>query len=62
MSGPTVRELALSEVGLRIDYFHDASDEYLQVLGVQRKLLPSREAWHAHYEHEFSLPIAERPG
>ena len=31
---PVVRELDLSEVGFRIDYFHDASDEFLQTLGV----------------------------
>src|SRR6202012_4243934 len=50
----------LAEVGFRIDYFHDASDEYLQTLGVERAQLPEREAWHAPYEHEFSLPIRER--
>ena len=39
-----VRELLLPEVGVRIDYFHDASDEHLLMLGVDRALLPSREA------------------
>jgi RimJ/RimL family protein N-acetyltransferase len=57
---PVVRELDLSEVGFRIDYFHDASDEFLQTLGVARERLPEREEWRAHYEHEFSLPIRER--
>lgn len=40
----TVREMRLDEVDLRIDYFHDASDEYLRTLGVDRALLPAREA------------------
>jgi RimJ/RimL family protein N-acetyltransferase len=57
---PIVRELELSEVSFRIDYFLDASDEYLQTLGVGRARLPEREAWLAHYEYEFSLPIRER--
>jgi RimJ/RimL family protein N-acetyltransferase len=57
---PIVRELELSEIGFRIDYFHDASDAFLQTLGIERARLPEREAWQAHYEHEFSLPIGER--
>jgi RimJ/RimL family protein N-acetyltransferase len=60
MGDPIVRELELSEVGFRIDYFHNASEEFLQTLGVARERLPGREEWRAHYEHEFSLPIRER--
>jgi RimJ/RimL family protein N-acetyltransferase len=55
-----VRPLRLEEVGLRIDYFHGASDEYLLKLGVDRALLPSREDWFAYYEEDFARPIAER--
>src|SRR5437867_3755965 len=57
---PIVRPLRLDEVGLRIAYFHDASDEYLLKLGVDRALLPSREDWLANYEEDFARPIAER--
>jgi RimJ/RimL family protein N-acetyltransferase len=60
MGGLLVRELALAEVGVRIDYFHDASDDYLLRLGVRREQLPSREVWHAHYQRDFALPIPER--
>jgi RimJ/RimL family protein N-acetyltransferase len=60
VGGAVVRPMRLAEVGARIDYFHDASDEYLQMLGVQRSRLPSREDWLAGYEREFALPIAER--
>jgi RimJ/RimL family protein N-acetyltransferase len=61
VGGPVVRPMRLSEVGYRIDYFLDASDEYLRRLGVERAQLPSRADWLADYEREFALPIAERP-
>lgn len=60
MGEPIVRPLRLDEVDLRIAYFHDASDEYLLKLGVDRALLPSREAWRAYYEEDFARPLAER--
>jgi RimJ/RimL family protein N-acetyltransferase len=56
----TVREMQLSEVGIRIDYFHDASDEYLRVLGVDRALLPTRQAWLAFYEEDCARAIRDR--
>jgi RimJ/RimL family protein N-acetyltransferase len=56
----TVREMRLSEVGIRIDYFHNASDEYLRMLGVDRSLFPTREAWQAFYEEDCSRPIRDR--
>jgi RimJ/RimL family protein N-acetyltransferase len=57
---PIVRPMRLDEVDVRIDYFHDASDEYLRFLGVDRALLPERAAWRAHYEEDFARPLAER--
>ena len=55
-----VREMTLSEVHLRIEYFHNATDDHLRVLGVDRALLPSREAWQALYEADYARPVAER--
>lgn len=55
----TVREMQLAEVGIRIDYFHEASDEHLERLGVDRALLPTREAWLAFYEEDFARPVPE---
>jgi RimJ/RimL family protein N-acetyltransferase len=52
--------MRLSEVGIRIGYFHDASDEYLRMLGVDRSLLPTREAWQSFYEEDCSRPIRDR--
>jgi RimJ/RimL family protein N-acetyltransferase len=56
----SVREMRLDEVELRIAYFHDASDEYLQTLGVDRALLPSRAAWREFYEADHARPLAQR--
>jgi RimJ/RimL family protein N-acetyltransferase len=56
----TVREMQLTEVGIRVDYFHDASDEHLRLLGVDRSLLPSRRAWHAFYREDYARPIRDR--
>jgi RimJ/RimL family protein N-acetyltransferase len=55
-----VRELLLSEVRIRIDYFHSSSDEHLAMLGVDRRLLPSRQAWQEIYDADYARPIRER--
>jgi RimJ/RimL family protein N-acetyltransferase len=59
-AGLRVRAMRLEEVGIRIDYFHDASDEYLQLLGVERERLLSRRAWREFYEADFAKPIRDR--
>jgi RimJ/RimL family protein N-acetyltransferase len=58
--GAVVRPMRLDEVDVRIDYFHDASDAYLVKLGVDRALLPSKDAWRAFYEQDFARPLDER--
>jgi RimJ/RimL family protein N-acetyltransferase len=58
--GAVVRPMRLDEVDVRIDYFHDASDDYLARLGVDRALLPSKAAWRSFYEQDFARPLAER--
>jgi RimJ/RimL family protein N-acetyltransferase len=55
-----VREMQLSEVGVRIDYFHDSSDDHLRTLGVDRTLLLSREQWRSVYEEDHARPIEQR--
>jgi RimJ/RimL family protein N-acetyltransferase len=55
-----VRPMRLEEVGIRIDYFHDASDEYLAQLGADRARMPGRDTWRAYYEEDFARPLAER--
>jgi len=56
----SVREMQLSEVGIRIDYFHDSSDDHLRTLGVDRALLPSRTAWRELYETDYARTIQDR--
>ena len=56
----TVREMQLAEVDIRISYFHDASDEHLRLLGVDRSLLPTRPAWRAFYREDYARPIRDR--
>lgn len=55
-----VREMQLAEVGIRIDYFHGASDQHLRTLGVDRSLLPTPDAWRASYEEDFARPVHAR--
>jgi RimJ/RimL family protein N-acetyltransferase len=55
-----VREMRLSEVGIRIDYFHDATDDHLLALGVERALLPTREEWLSFYEEDDARAINAR--
>lgn len=55
-----VREMRLSEVAIRIDYFHNATDEHLLLIGVDRALLPSRAAWLKFYENDYTLPVEKR--
>jgi RimJ/RimL family protein N-acetyltransferase len=55
-----VRELREDEIGLRIDYFHSASDEHLERLGVARELLPDPVVWRSYYEQDYRRPIELR--
>jgi RimJ/RimL family protein N-acetyltransferase len=55
-----VRELAAAEMDVRIRYFHDASDEHLELMGVDRALLPPPDEWAATYITDAALPREER--
>ena len=54
------RPMLLSETDIIIDYFHSASPEFLNTLGVDPSLLLERAQWKARFEHLFALPIEER--
>ncbi|MEL7491853.1 MAG: GNAT family protein [Pseudomonadota bacterium] len=56
----TVREMAPEELDLRIDYFLNASADYLRTLGVAPDLLAPREKWRADCREEMARPITER--
>jgi RimJ/RimL family protein N-acetyltransferase len=55
-----VKEMALAEVGLVIDYFHDSTPEHLETMGVDPTRLPARESWRAWYAAEYEKPAKER--
>ena len=57
---PIARPMRPAEASLIIDYFHNASPEFLHGLGVDPAKLPAREQWRAHYDREFSLPVEQR--
>ena len=56
----SVREMRLDEVGLIIGYFHDASAEHLETLGVDPTRLPEPARWQERYAREYGLPYEKR--
>jgi RimJ/RimL family protein N-acetyltransferase len=56
----TVREMTLAETEIIIDYFHDSTPEYLEMLGVDPTRLPPPEAWRERFARECALPVEKR--
>lgn len=52
--------MTLQEVVIRIRYFHEASDEHLISLGVDRTLLPKPDDWLAFHERDYARPPSDR--
>jgi RimJ/RimL family protein N-acetyltransferase len=44
----------------RIAYFHEATDEHLDRLGVDRSRLPRPDAWRASFAQNLACPVEER--
>lgn len=59
-AGVVVRELRLDEAAVRINYFHDSTDEHLRKLGVDRNRLLSPDAWYSWYEQDYARPVEQR--
>lgn len=55
-----IREMALDEVGLIIDYFHGSTPEHLETLGVDPTRLPTRRDWRERYVGEYNKPVRDR--
>jgi|SRR5271155_3247303 len=55
-----IREMGLDEVDLIIDYFHGATPEHLETMGVDPTRLPTREDWREWYVAEYGRPVKER--
>jgi RimJ/RimL family protein N-acetyltransferase len=56
----SVREMQLEEVETVIDYFHNATPEHLELLGVDPTRLPSKVQWKQFYEYDYSQPRERR--
>lgn len=55
-----IREMALTEVDLIIDYFHGSTSEHLETLGVDPTRLPTRQGWRERYAREYGKPVQDR--
>lgn len=55
-----IREMALDEVDVIIDYFHGSTVEHLEMLGVDPTRLPSPQAWRERYFGEYEKPVQDR--
>jgi RimJ/RimL family protein N-acetyltransferase len=56
----SVRAMIIAEAGLMMDYFHHATPEHLELLGVDPTRIASRSAWHERLQRELELPVRER--
>lgn len=55
-----VRLMKLEESHLVVDYFHGASPEHLELLGVDPTRLPSPSAWQERLQSELARPLENR--
>jgi RimJ/RimL family protein N-acetyltransferase len=49
-----------AEAGMIIDYFHSATPEHLETVGLDPTRFPTPERWRRRYETESGLPYRER--
>lgn len=52
--------MSVVDAGVRVDYFHDAPDDLLDKMGVDRHQLPDRDAWLERHCEDLSGPIEHR--
>jgi RimJ/RimL family protein N-acetyltransferase len=55
-----VRVMRRDETALIIDYFHGATPEFLEAMGVDPTRLPARTVWLERFSQEFSRADRER--
>jgi RimJ/RimL family protein N-acetyltransferase len=56
----SVRQMELAEAQLIIDYFHTATPEHLELLGVDPTRLPDPGRWMDGYAADYGKPIQDR--
>ena len=55
-----VREMAVEDADLIIEYFHGSTPEHLELLGVDPTRLPPPERWRERYANECATPVRYR--
>lgn len=56
----TVRLMNSSETQIIIRYFHEATPEHLEMLGVDPTRLPPPKLWQKLFDEELARPVGER--
>lgn len=56
----SIRAMRLADFAMRVAYFHEATDEHLARLGVDRSRLPDPEEWQAEFADNLALPLERR--
>lgn len=56
----TVRKMMGSEAKVIIEYFLQATPEYLEILGVDPSRLPPPQSWRERFQRQSALPIERR--
>ena len=56
----SIRPMQLDDFAVRVAYFHEATDEHLDRLGVERSLLPNPREWQARFASNLELPLEDR--
>src|SRR3954464_14584706 len=55
-----VRKMELAEVDLIVAYFHSATSEHLEIIGIDPTRLPSPDRWRERYAADYARPHAKR--
>jgi len=55
-----VRPMGVEDLDVRIRYFQDATDEHLQLIGVDRSKLLALGEWRRSFEEDLARPVAAR--
>lgn len=52
--------MGVDDLDVRIRYFREATDEHLELIGVDRSKLGLLEVWRSSFEENLARPVAER--
>jgi RimJ/RimL family protein N-acetyltransferase len=55
-----VRPMSFEETEVIIEYFHSATSEHLEMLGVDPTRLPPLATWRERYAREYTMPTERR--